>query len=499
MLGSEEKICRGGSERVGCMRGNGRQNVRHILAALERGRRCLQRRRRQERFCLIDDDISDMFLEAIQEFKAAVPSKGILFNLGVSTAKLGDNQAAIRHFDEVIRLDPNLAVAYLTRGACKHHERLFGEAIADYDRAISLISNGSLSMDYSGDGLQFEMNRVIVSGRLAFQPSPCLEGNGAYSGGNRLKQPLVKQAGLSSAQAQEDVARAKKLIDQRTKSRQPAIEKLSSQLEKLALNPVVCEIQARSNTAPTHPSHLPQQNMSGSTSNGAAPSLQIPYSQPPTQAYSTPTPPEKQATFAPSPPVPAPAPVSAPAPAPAQAPAPAAPSLRCATAEPTPSTKSRSAAPPGIYTLEQLTGHPPFPEGVDPTKRETYLSEEQFQQVFNCSKAEFQAMPQWKRETPSSLAAPGDSSNFHCSRRLSNRLSPGRVGLKQAPITVQCCYLVCPGWLIGGWPGSRRQDSEGPLGAPTGGSDEPSESDGTHTTVPTPAAPTVRVRARGAA
>ena len=29
---------------------------------------------------------------AIQQFKAAAPSKGVLFNLGVSTAKLGDNQ-----------------------------------------------------------------------------------------------------------------------------------------------------------------------------------------------------------------------------------------------------------------------------------------------------------------------------------------------------------------------------------------------------------------------
>ena len=34
---------------------------------------------------------------AIQQFKSAAPSKGVLFNLGVSTAKMGDNQGAIRH------------------------------------------------------------------------------------------------------------------------------------------------------------------------------------------------------------------------------------------------------------------------------------------------------------------------------------------------------------------------------------------------------------------
>ena len=61
---------------------------------------------------------------AIAQFKSAAPSKGVLFNLGVSTAKLGDNKTAIRHFDEVLRLDPNLGVAYLTRCASVSHARL---------------------------------------------------------------------------------------------------------------------------------------------------------------------------------------------------------------------------------------------------------------------------------------------------------------------------------------------------------------------------------------
>ena len=61
---------------------------------------------------------------AIAQFKSAAPSKGVLFNLGVSTAKLGDNKTAIRPFDEVLRLDPNLGVAYLTRCASVSHARL---------------------------------------------------------------------------------------------------------------------------------------------------------------------------------------------------------------------------------------------------------------------------------------------------------------------------------------------------------------------------------------
>eukprot|EP00287_Rhodomonas_sp_CCMP768_P027816 CAMPEP_0202851730 /NCGR_PEP_ID=MMETSP1389-20130828/87186_1 /ASSEMBLY_ACC=CAM_ASM_000865 /TAXON_ID=302021 /ORGANISM="Rhodomonas sp., Strain CCMP768" /LENGTH=146 /DNA_ID=CAMNT_0049530097 /DNA_START=15 /DNA_END=452 /DNA_ORIENTATION=- len=96
---------------------------------------------------------------AIQEFKAAAPSKGVLFNLGVSTAKMGDNQTAIRHFDEVIQMDPNLGVAYLTRGACKHHERMYDAAIKDYDQALNSVGE-RVGLDYSSEGLQFEMHRV---------------------------------------------------------------------------------------------------------------------------------------------------------------------------------------------------------------------------------------------------------------------------------------------------------------------------------------------------
>ena len=35
--------------------------------------------------------------------------------------QVGDNQSAIRHFDEVLQLDPSLGVAYLTRCPTSRH------------------------------------------------------------------------------------------------------------------------------------------------------------------------------------------------------------------------------------------------------------------------------------------------------------------------------------------------------------------------------------------
>ena len=47
------------------------------------------------------------------------------------------------------------------------------------------------------------------------------------------------------------------------------------------------------------------------------------------------------------------------------------------------------------YTFAQLTTNP-LPEGVDATKKEQYLSNEEFQKVFGIPKAEFNGMPGWK-------------------------------------------------------------------------------------------------------
>ena len=51
----------------------------------------------------------------------------------------------------------------------------------------------------------------------------------------------------------------------------------------------------------------------------------------------------------------------------------------------------------GCFSLEQLQLPAPFPDSVDPAKRETYLEDSIFQAVFGMDRADFGALPGWKR------------------------------------------------------------------------------------------------------
>lgn len=66
--------------------------------------------------------------------------------------------------------------------------------------------------------------------------------------------------------------------------------------------------------------------------------------------------------------------------------------------------KSENAAPRDFFLSRTLsyrnlrtTSTEPAPD-VDPTKRETYLSEEEFGPLFGMSKSQFYALPKWKQE-----------------------------------------------------------------------------------------------------
>ena len=50
----------------------------------------------------------------------------------------------------------------------------------------------------------------------------------------------------------------------------------------------------------------------------------------------------------------------------------------------------------GNFTLAQLQS-PPYPAGIEKSKRETYLADEEFEQLFGMDKAAFAALPGWKR------------------------------------------------------------------------------------------------------
>ena len=79
-----------------------------------------------------------------------------------------------------------------------------------------------------------------------------------------------------------------------------------------------------------------------------------------------------------------------------------APAAAPATEAPTAATEAPAAAPAaptaaGCFSLEQLQLPAPFPDGVDPAKRETYLEDSIFQAVFGMDRADFGALPGWKR------------------------------------------------------------------------------------------------------
>jgi supervillin len=49
-----------------------------------------------------------------------------------------------------------------------------------------------------------------------------------------------------------------------------------------------------------------------------------------------------------------------------------------------------------VYTYEELQAKPP-PKGLDKTKLEQYLSDDEFAKVLQMTKDEFYALPSWKQ------------------------------------------------------------------------------------------------------
>jgi len=63
------------------------------------------------------------------------------YNAGVELQEQGHLDEAIGEYDEAIRLDPQLTLAYLNRGAVYNEKNDFSKAITDFDKAIELDPN----------------------------------------------------------------------------------------------------------------------------------------------------------------------------------------------------------------------------------------------------------------------------------------------------------------------------------------------------------------------
>lgn len=66
-----------------------------------------------------------------------------------------------------------------------------------------------------------------------------------------------------------------------------------------------------------------------------------------------------------------------------------------------PSRQMNAVVPTGNirlqYSVQQLKNNEALPQGVDPLKKETYLSNIEFEATFKMTKTEFQGLPQWKQ------------------------------------------------------------------------------------------------------
>jgi len=70
--------------------------------------------------------------------------------LGVKLLGIGTYDQAMRHFDRAIQIWPEYADAYLNRGLAEHAASHRAEALADFDRALSL--DASLTRAYNARG-----------------------------------------------------------------------------------------------------------------------------------------------------------------------------------------------------------------------------------------------------------------------------------------------------------------------------------------------------------
>jgi tetratricopeptide (TPR) repeat protein len=87
--------------------------------------------------------------EAVAAFGVCIgasPQSGACFcNRGIAFAALGLTDAALRDFDQALRLDPTLATAALERARLQVRAGRFTEALADFERAAALGADAALS------------------------------------------------------------------------------------------------------------------------------------------------------------------------------------------------------------------------------------------------------------------------------------------------------------------------------------------------------------------
>jgi tetratricopeptide (TPR) repeat protein len=97
------------------------------------------------------------------------------FNNGNAAADRGDYQEAISQFTQAIKLEPNFAVVYISRGVSYYNLRDNSNAIADYDVAIDLDPNFALAYCNRGDAYRLlgDLSKATADARKACELGDC--------------------------------------------------------------------------------------------------------------------------------------------------------------------------------------------------------------------------------------------------------------------------------------------------------------------------------------
>ncbi|KAJ2764480.1 hypothetical protein GGI18_006434, partial [Coemansia linderi] len=93
---------------------------------------------------------------ALDMFRSIADSAKIHFNIGLILGRKGDHDGAIEAYDQALKLDQYLVVAYFQRGVAKMIQQRNPEAMEDFNSALKFLRDNEF-IDYTQIGLNFKV------------------------------------------------------------------------------------------------------------------------------------------------------------------------------------------------------------------------------------------------------------------------------------------------------------------------------------------------------
>ncbi|KAJ2743196.1 hypothetical protein GGI20_003923 [Coemansia sp. BCRC 34301] len=98
---------------------------------------------------------------ALEMFRSIADSAKIHFNIGLILGRKGDHDGAIEAYDQALKLDQYLVVAFFQRGVAKMIQQHNPEAMDDFNNALKFLRDNEF-IDYTQLGLDYKVYRCEV-------------------------------------------------------------------------------------------------------------------------------------------------------------------------------------------------------------------------------------------------------------------------------------------------------------------------------------------------